>query len=1483
VKRAFAYIAVLVLAVVIALCAGVWWLVGTTSGARWLLTAIPRTPQFAVSAQSVEGRLLDRLVLSGVRMVAGERDATARRLALTWQPLLLISGSLDIEELSLSGVHIEDRTPVTKKPVDLTWPRIPGVAELFEARIGRLSVTDLTYRRLQRPEVKVSALSAALSWRYTLLLVNNLKAVTPDGLLAGEIVGGLKRPSLRLDLIFAPVKPVAQMDLLSLQARLSPGKAPEQVAGTVSLTGKHGETRLLTVAGGVGIGRTTVKLHRVRVEKKGQPGTVTVDGDVDLSRQEPTVALTVEGKALDLSPQLHRRTDLSGTVRLSGYLERYRGSFALSNRGRGWENISLSGFFAGGKRSASFTRLDGRVLRGTVGGSVEVGWGAPLTVRADLAARGIDPAVVAPAWRGRVNFNARGDLAWARGGQPRWSVAGRLLQSRLKGRELAGEVDAASVGGDILLKRLFLHGEGVDLNAAGRLSRRVDLTVAVDDLSLLVPNGAGSVQGTGWVRYRTGRFAGEMSGRGTGVAVDGVGAGKGVFSAALSDAPGYPLRLDLSLEQLSLGSFRASSAEFSVAGTLPSHAAALHICAPAAEARLAVAGGYRDRAWHGQITDFAGRDEVGPWCLAAPATVGADAGGFTMTPLLVRGVGEEFVSVSAAVGKPSLGGVSLEWGALNLARANSWISGLQLSGASGGAVDVVLLPDRRIDVNGRAQATGTFLADGHRFSVQSALFTVDGDRRGLSLQGEVHMLQGVVQARFTSPDAARLALPREGTLSAQWAHLDLKELAQWFPAGLNVQGQVAGEVNGRLLPGRQLDLKGATALEGGIVHWRKEDQEIDAALQRSEVSFAWQGGFSRGTARAARLALTGRAAGAGSYSKGGRRLDIVHAMVSVDAGSAGTRALVEVTPQGRGVVKGMLSSDRPASFDIPESADFTVTVAGLDPTVIQPWLPGAVNLEGELSGDVTGKLLPGHRLDVKGQTLFAGGVARWRGEQGEMKANLRAAGLTFAWRGDSITGDLTLALSGAGMAKGNFRLPLPARFPTAFDPAGAVSATVTGKLQEQGVLTAFLPGMVQESHADLDMDLRVGGVWRDPRVTGTLNLANGGGYLPPLGIRLTDLTLALRLDQNVVRIDTLRARSGPGEIEAVLEAELEGWQLRRYRGTITGSRFQTFHLPELRMLASPQLAFRGDGKNVELRGEVGIPEMHVLGAPPHQAVSPSRDVVIEGATEEAKAPFPLALDVRVRVALGDKVDVKAEGIDAQLGGGMEIFFTSLEKIRSSGEIKVVKGRYKAYGLDLDIVRGRIYYAGGPIDQPTLDILALRTVGDVKAGVTVGGVLREPIVKLYSEPAMPDVDILAYMVLGHPMGASSTEQGSLLTQAAGVLFTTGQSHSLQEQIKSRLGLSTLGFETASPETTGRMGYKEISVTPTGAPSKTAPVTQSMLTVGKYLTPKLYFSYGRSLFTGSSLFMLRYDISRHWQIESQTGTESGLDVYYKIEFK
>src|SRR5262249_1128327 len=156
------------------------------------------------------------------------------------------------------------------------------------------------------------------------------------------------------------------------------------------------------------------------------------------------------------------------------------------------------------------------------------------------------------------------------------------------------------------------------------------------------------------------------------------------------------------------------------------------------------------------------------------------------------------------------------------------------------------------------------------------------------------------------------------------------------------------------------------------------------------------------------------------------------------------------------------------------------------------------------------------------------------------------------------------------------------------------------------------------------------------------------------------------------------------------------------------------------LLGTPNLTFDGTSDKLSVRGELRLPELIVTGPPERAPIAPSRDVVIVGVPPAPAGSAPLALDIRVRVILGDRVLVKLEGLDAQLGGSVDLTIRDMKHITSAGEISVVKGRYKTYGVDLEIVRGHVFYAGGTIDRPTLDILALRTIDEVRAGVTVVG-------------------------------------------------------------------------------------------------------------------------------------------------------------------
>ncbi len=581
----------------------------------------------------------------------------------------------------------------------------------------------------------------------------------------------------------------------------------------------------------------------------------------------------------------------------------------------------------------------------------------------------------------------------------------------------------------------------------------------------------------------------------------------------------------------------------------------------------------------------------------------------------------------------------------------------------------------------------------------------------------------------------------------------------------------------------------------------------------------------------------------------------------------------------------MYSSGRPGPA-LPEHAEVSADWEEFDLALIGAWVKD-VQLSGAISGRLKGTVNSGKILDFAGEVSVAEGALRRRVRDVEISAAVKKVILGWTWRGDILSGSIKMALAEHGEADARFSIPLPARLPVSIEPGGHVRAALTGTVQELGILTAFFPGLIEDSRGQLDLDLRVEGTWAAPALKGSIVLDKAAGYFPAAGIHVTGIRVKVRMEQDRIYVDTAEARSGPGTLTGSAVIDMEQWRISGFKGSLSGDAFEALYLPDLRIQLSPRIEFEGSRQKVSVRGEILVPEFLTYGRPQEASIKPSSDVMITDGTREP-AELPVALDLKVKVLLGKHVLVKAEGADAQLGGSVELRSGKNNEVLGTGEITVVKGRYSAYGVNLDIKRGRVLFAGGPVDNPGLDILALRRVGEVRAGVVITGSTQQPQVKLYSEPSMQDIDILAYIVLGHPLGEDRT-QGLSLMQAAGLLLSAGQSATLQDQMKQRLGVDTLDIETQAPGKT-----QTVPGQPAGAAPTTGPVAQtggqpagdqvarSLITVGKYLTPRLYVSYGRSLFTGENEFRLRYSFSKRWEVETQTGIESGVDLFYKIDF-
>ena len=313
---------------------------------------------------------------------------------------------------------------------------------------------------------------------------------------------------------------------------------------------------------------------------------------------------------------------------------------------------------------------------------------------------------------------------------------------------------------------------------------------------------------------------------------------------------------------------------------------------------------------------------------------------------------------------------------------------------------------------------------------------------------------------------------------------------------------------------------------------------------------------------------------------------------------------------------------------------------------------------------------------------------------------------------------------------------------------------------------------------------------------------------------------------------------------------------------IDGSDFQVANLPQAQVWASPNLRFTLSGNDASLKGRLTVPRADVrLQQTEDSGVAPSSDQVIvdaSGNAPERVESFSLATEVKL--VLGEQVRLEGYGLKTRLEGVVTAVDQPGRDTLGYGEFHLEEGRYKAYGQDLQIETGKLLFNGGPIAKPGLEIRAVRKpTEDVTVGIYVRGTLERPVLTLYSDPSMTQQQQLSWLLLGQSLEQSSSSQDRSALSGAALALGLGGGSLLAQNFQKGLGLDSISLGSDPGETN----------------------EQARLTVGKYLSPKIFVSYGVGLFQPGQVFKLLYDLGNGFKLSTESGTYTGGDLLYQVE--
>lgn len=541
-----------------------------------------------------------------------------------------------------------------------------------------------------------------------------------------------------------------------------------------------------------------------------------------------------------------------------------------------------------------------------------------------------------------------------------------------------------------------------------------------------------------------------------------------------------------------------------------------------------------------------------------------------------------------------------------------------------------------------------------------------------------------------------------------------------------------------------------------------------------------------------------------------------------------------------------------------QSGDFSgqVQLSNLTPERFKTFLPQGTALVTRVSGEATASGKIGGALQGKLALNIAPGNLSMAANGKPVRFTLNGGNLQLDTNGRTVNGQAKLDLAQTGQLQATLQ---------AQDPLGAtqLSGKIDATITDLKVVSAFAP-QIQAVSGQLKANVNFNGTVPKLALRGDIRLENAGLSVPDIGLKLQNLQFAATsTGQGPLQLSG-SVQSEPGQLQ--LTGQLDPWK-PQLDLAIKGENFQTLKTTDLQVQISPDLKLDITQQQARIDGTLTVPRAFLRpgGARPG-AIKTSEDaIVVKGRDGEAPQPKSQGMEIfaKVRVVLGDDVQLETPAFKGRLKGNLLVEETPQLAPRGSGSIEVVAGNYKIYGEEIQIQRGQLLFSSSPLDNPGLDLRVARqgqnsTSGDqITAGAQIRGTLKKPQLTLFSEPKMPDPDILSYLVLGRApqSGGASGSESALLFKAAGALGLGGGA--LTKGLGDAVGLDSLEL--------GGAGGKDTS-----------------LMLGKYLTPELYIGYGLGLLDAINTFNVKYRLSKHVMFESASSiVGTGADLIYTIE--
>ena len=1322
------------LALIVLLPLGLYGLLGSESGSRWLLHRILASLPAETSISEIEGTLLDRIQLKQLHIESPEQAIDIDRLSLAWQPGQLLTGTLKLVNVDIAGIAIvvkQSSAATESEPTD--WQAdLPLPLQVI---IEKFSISDLHYEDGEA--------------HYDLQKLN-ISALTE------------------------------QKRLTVTRASLAAKPLNIDIVGQVTLG--HGFPFAITVnwqidSAEYGLWRAESRLHGnaeqlVIDSQQSSPFQLTLKGDVRDLQSEPLIDLRGDWQKLrwPLVGADKQLDSEQGFFEIKGMLRDYQLTLAGPLRQDYLPGAELLFTGNGNTDSLNIKALSIASEAGNFSLSGNLGWQSATVFDLNASGKRFNPAIFLPDLPGQLTFDTHVN-GRIEGDEQTILLAINTLQGRLRDNPIKASGEVSLENDTVLIKQLVMDSGRNHIGANGTLAAtKSNLTFEIDlpKLADLWPGLGGSLTGSGAILGNRMNPQLSLQAKGKDLRFAEHSIEHLLIDVDYHPEAGKSSEMNIETRKIKIAGNAITSLFLKGKGSPQQHNVNLDIKSPAINLLSSVSGSANDDAWQGTLQKFnLDGPDSGPWMLTSPVSLQAKL---------------EDVGVAVNLAKTCL----------TQSKASFCVG---------------------INYQANSDFIGQFSADAIPTRLLKAYLPSDWQLNGqIDANAEFSQKKGVLSGRY------RLTMPANSTVivKQESGNQTIKL------GGLDVNG----DLNNKLLSGNAH--LGLMASDSVNLAWQFNTHsnllakgDLTANIQQWNLIQSFLPGVSKLEGQlSANLQVTGKLDNPNirgnldliqaDIESAEKRFGIHDLEVHADAGDGNLRA---ITVNGAATPVFLSANDANEAMHFKGRMGFNAHLDKLQP------------LAGRF------------QIDLPADSRLS-----YKTAETNITIPFAASSLSGEFNDDKLLANLNLRLQNQDFVNSRLKVDTGA--------AGLIDGQIDASIRDLSVLDAAIPDL-SKTQGQLKADLTLTGTLDNPKTRGSIELSQGATEIMSLGIAIHAINLnvtSLAGDSGQLQFQG-SAQSGKGQIR------IDGTTTLNGTGNITlqGQDFEVAKLPEAEVAVSPTLNLALSENSGKVTGTLAIPKALItLQEIPKNAITVSEDEIIVGRPEvEKKAGSNLAFEADVDVELGKQVHFSGLGLDTDLIGRLKIVHSNTTAMH--GNIDMKKGRYKSYGQDLTIRKGRFVF-NGPIDAPWLDVEATRLSKnqDVTAILNLSGPLKSPKTRILSEPALPEAEALAYLITGSPLNQVSKADGSMVASAA-LSYGAGKLSWLTE----KLGIDE--FEVKQGKT----------------------LQDTLVTVGQYFTPDFYVGTKVGIFNRQAMLVLKHKLTTHFNVETQTGTSQRVKLNYEID--